>query len=239
MPEQKRLKWLLRRFSKLILGFVICFFLVTVVQFIFGQGSWEDAFENFITLKMPNTSTWYLKTQLLFYLFVLVVSFVPGKYRTVGLAILVFGYAVVMRAIGYQDFWWKTSMCFSTGFLVADFRDEIDGYLQGKRLLILPVLAVISYGFILVDSRYMFIPQLFAFVLLSSAFVFMGRFSRLSFFGIVGKLSYEIYLVHIGLLKIVYSSIRDVNVATLVYIGSVALLAWSANYGEQRILKIK
>lgn len=55
VSESKRLKWLLRRFGKLLLGFVICFSLVTAVQFVLGQGSWQEIGLNFITLKMPNT----------------------------------------------------------------------------------------------------------------------------------------------------------------------------------------
>lgn len=153
--------------------------------------------------------------------------------------ILVLAYAVIMRVAGFQDFWWKTSMCFPAGFIVAKYRDQIDGWLSGRKLLLLPIVEVISFGFILADSRYMFIPQIVAFELLSSAFVFMGRFSKFAFFDMVGKLSFEIYLVHIGLLKIVYSAIENVNIATLVYVGLVAILSMAANYVARRIPTIR
>lgn len=219
------LKWLVRHMAKMLMYFVISFIFVVIVRKnILGEAiDFSECMKNFVMLRLPGTSSWYFKVQLLFYL-LLVISDKIKRNQCFIVSMLVLTYAVMAKIGGLPDYWWKTSMCFAAGCIFARYREILSIQVHNiwVKITVL-ILGLSAFVYTLIDSHYIFILQLFAFVCVAGCIVlfwdlFVGKnyiFER------IGKSSLALYLIHIGIIDTVYALPYDTNVKTLVFIGLV------------------
>ena len=172
---------------------------------------------------MEGSTTWYLKVQILLYIFMMFdFLFVNNKYRNVFLIFLTIAYVIFANNYGLLDFWWKTSFCFSMGAIIAKNRKIIEKFIEHKSLLTLIAsffLVVLSYIWLIKDRNYAIVVQLFSFSVLSIGVCFICSLLNIKnkFLRIVGNNSYPVYLIHIGLAEILLTN-NNVELSVIVFI---------------------
>ena len=185
---------------------MVAFFIVELCRF-FIYTTNDNWFEEFIHLRIPGTTTWYLKIQILMYVFLFFASF-TGKHEPLFVSIFALFYAVISNILGMQDFWWKTALCFPAGTLTAANDSRIHSFFEsGKRraIVISAAILLMSVAWILLD-RWLVLPlQLFSFMMFAvslSALLDCLKYENYMF-SRIGKWSLSIYLVHIGIVGII------------------------------------
>lgn len=199
---QERSFWLLQHIIRLLIYFVIAFFFVGLIRrFVYGvENNW---IEELLHLRIPGSTTWYLKIQILMYVFLYIALFVP-KYETALIILFVVAYSLISKYIGLQDFWWKTALCFPAGTVVAANTEKLRGIIGKKKntvILISIGFIILSVAWIVVD-RWLILPlQLLSFTAFSVGLSFLFEILeyRNIVFEKVGKWSLSLYLVHIGI----------------------------------------
>lgn len=218
----------LRKILRLISTFIICFILVFSVKLIISSLVdipivFEKSIQSLFSLRMEGSTTWYLKVQILLYIFMMFdFLFVNNKYRNVFLIFLTIAYVIFANNYGLLDFWWKTSFCFSMGAIIAKNRKIIEKFIEHKSLLTLIAsffLVVLSYIWLIKDRNYAIVVQLFSFSVLSIGVCFICSLLNIKnkFLRIVGNNSYPVYLIHIGLAEILLTN-NNVELSVIVFI---------------------
>lgn len=223
-------KWLAKHVVKMLIHFVIVFIpIICILQFIFHFDIQPmDCLITFITLRLPGSTVWYFKIQILFYI-ILAVSMRISKEKA---WMLVYGFSLCYGLIadfiiGLPDYWWKTSLCFMAGCFIAKYKEHIEKLLRGNiKSIGLLAVGCFSYIVILKDSHYIFPVQIISYMLLAFCitmvwdwFVKGNRVLERQ-----GKYSLDIYLVHIGLVEGVFLTTFSVNVKVIIFAASVAIL---------------
>ena len=214
--------WLLKHMVKLLICFVVSFVFVLVVNCLI-LGKVFDAKEwalSLIMLKLPGTTSWYFKIQLLFYI-LLTVSETIKKRQIYLLSIFVFLYAVIANGFVLADYWWKTSFCFAAGCIIAKYKDKVMTLIEknlGKLCLIFCGCMAVVY--IRMDSHFILIPQLISYVCIAGTIVMMWDFfiGKNIVFEAVGKASLAMYLVHIGVVDLIYLLDITTEMKTLIFV---------------------
>lgn len=240
--------WLIKHMVKLLIYFVVSFVFVLVVNCLI-LGKVFDAKEwvlSFILLKLPGTTSWYFKIQLLFYI-LLTASEKIKRRQIYLLSIFVFLYAVIANSCGLSDYWWKTSFCFVAGCIIAKYKDKVITLSErnlGKLCLIFCGCAAVVY--IRIDSYYILIPQLISYVCIAGCIVMMWDcfIGKNIAFEVVGKASLAMYLVHIGVVDLVYLLDITTDMKTLIFvlitsIGTIVCYWWSEHINRAILVRIR
>lgn len=250
---KKRFVWIGRKILKMLNAFIFCFFVAAAVDSIFSPGmySFPEYCINLITLRMPGSTTWYFKIQILLYIFLwIVVGFaeerrIPKKRTWLYVGILSAAYVVIAVLTGLADYWWKTATCFATGIMVADYKDKIAVWTNKHRWLTVAAssaAALIGSAYVLLAAHgYQPVLQSVAFCMISVGgciAVTMLRPNTKTVFHWFAGFTLELYLIHIGILKaIVYGGCLDLKIAMyiLISIGS----AWAVKKIISRVMVSK
>lgn len=192
----------------------------------------------FLLLRIPGTSTWYFKIQLLFYFVIAVAAKVDQKHMPVIVAVLAFAYAILGKYFGLPDYWWKTAMCFPAGCIVADSRERISRWaLQTWALGAAVLFVAVGYVYILKDSRYVLLPQLLAFSAIAAGIALI--WNRLAgdnkILRSIGKYSLACYLLHIGIVDYFFVADTNINVKMVSFAITVGIGTWICNTISEKI----
>ena len=244
-------KWLAKHIVKMLIHFVIVFIpIICILQFVFHFDIQPlDCLITFITLRLPGSTVWYFKIQILFYI-ILTVSMRISKEKA---CLLVCAFSLCYGLIAdfiieLPDYWWKTSLCFMAGCLIAKYKVHIENLLRGNiKSIGLLLVGCFSYIVILKDSHYIFPVQTIAYMLLAFSITMVWDWfvKGNCVLEKPGKYSLDIYLVHIGLVEGVFLTAFSINVKVIIFAASVAILTvlcyWVSEflYGKiQKALKI-
>lgn len=217
-------RWLLQHVGKMLIHFVFAFVIVIVLMLIVFKNEMgiSTILINFVTLRLPGSTVWYFKIQILFYL-ILALSMTFNKKRSsMIVALVLLGYAVVAKyGLNLQDFWWKTALCFPAGCMVAHYHDILHKYTDRLWFRVLALfLACLSYILLLKDGHYRIYVQLPAYVIIavtiSMFWCWLVRENRL--YTGVGKASLDLYLVHIGIVEGVFMMDMKLNMKIAIFI---------------------
>ena len=208
--------------------------------------SLKEIFNSLLFLQMPGTSTWYLKIQILLYLFTLLafVAF-PLKLRNNIIIILVIGYAFVAKYNDLADFWWKTVLCYSAGSYFAEYKGWFEGKIMQKKmrsLLILLVLMFFSYLWIMKDGKYIIIPQLLAFAFLGAGITLISSIFQVTskMLAQIGRCSFPIYLTHIGLASEVLGAWhQNINLQVQIFVVLTIILSIIIYAFDKKLIFLK
>lgn len=224
------LLWLFKRLVRLYVAFIICFVGVVGVLSIFGiqHMSRFELLVEFLHLRLPDCSTWYLKIQLLLYIFIVfsfwisIIALSRSKIlnsKTVKIlfcgilfVLTVAYYIIAVYVMDLPDYWWKTSLSFWMGVTIYLFKGKIEKLLIESRgsvrmlayRAMMFVLFCLSYIFVLMAHHYS-ILHLLAYALLAFSMCaimdVLHLYSR--YFINVGAVSLELYLIHIGCMTVI------------------------------------
>lgn len=262
-PVSSKVDWILKRLIRLVISFIFSFIFVVLFTKFFGVCEYDlkDLCLHFIQLKLPDCSTWYLKIQILLYVFIFVSFFLAGLFRTgeitrhsaisgIICAVFVFGYAFIANFyMKLPDYWWKTSLCFVVGvflYLIRDWLVRKQGKKGFKFGIIAFTLLVFSFSYIFTLRKPLSFSNLIFFSGISFALVyFFDLFNvKSNILSKVGNISLELYLIHIGLMNVIETKIfffmkewtTVFNVVIFVVLSFI--LAFITNYLNTKVLKM-
>lgn len=223
-------KWLAKHVVKMLIHFVIVFIpIICILQFVFHFDIQPvDCLITFVTLRLPGSTVWYFKIQILFYI-ILAISMRMSKEKA-WMLVCAFSLCYGLIAdfiIGLPDYWWKTSLCFMVGCFIAKYKEHIEKLLKGNiKSIGLLAVGCLSYIVILKDSHYIFPVQIVSYMFLAFSITMVWDWFVKGNFVLEkpGKYSLDIYLVHIGLVEAIFLTILNVNVKIIIFVTSVAIL---------------
>lgn len=241
-------KWLLKHIIKMLIHFIVAFILVIVLcKLCFGvQMDWNEALLEFVTLRMPGSTVWYFKIQMLFYVFLVLAALISKKNISVIVLFFSLGYAFIADYImKLPDFWWKTALCFSSGCFLAQYKEKVIEFAKKNYVKIaLLVLAAGSYFLLIKDGHYRLYVQLPAYVFISLFITIFWDWliKGNPILGRLGKCSLDIYLVHIGIVEFVFLLPINVNYKIIMFIGIVGIVTaicyFLAEYIDKKIVSV-
>lgn len=204
MGARKKIIWLVKRCVNIVITYLICYIITSLVLRFFGQAeNINETIRNILDLRMPLSLTWYLKIQILLYI-VLTISLLFKKQ--VFRVALIVGLSLVLTLFCYIDGfpaqWWKSTMCFCIGYIVAEYKSSIYQLINNYRkqawwisVICFAVLYVVTNPF---DS--FFIKVFGNVILLISIMIIVEIIGYKSIiWEKIGNHSLEIYLIHIAL----------------------------------------
>lgn len=223
-------KWLAKHLIKMLIHFIVVFILVICILSFVSKLDIQlvDCLFNFITLRLPGSTVWYFKIQILFYIILAISMRISKKNACMIVVAFSLCYALIADfAIGLPDYWWKTSLCFMAGCFMAKYKDNVERLLRGNvRNLTLLLVGCLAYCVILKDSHYIFLLQIISYMILAFCIVMIWDWFVKSNCVLqkVGKYSLDIYLVHIGLVEGIFFMNIDVNIKIIIFIFSTAII---------------
>lgn len=189
------------RLAKLLPPFLITMFLWRIYRSIFGDNIPFLSIESLMRGETPLPNSWFVYAILFFYLcFFIVARFATKPQRiTVILWVLSSLYMIAMSFSDWGRWWYSTTYALNIGATFALYEDKLKTLLRRKQSLMLTVLVpilVLAYytertGNVWTEiiMRW-FLPLYIVFT------IYAIGICRFHLFQNLGKISYEIYLVH-------------------------------------------
>lgn len=243
LSGKDRLAWLGRRLKKIYVTLVVNNAVVMAVLYLaYGERvSLRAAVVDILTLSVPFAATWYLKVQVLMYLFLLVSAPVsayvaefitksvagnaPGNIPGVAagtvsksaledarqkrcqaavVAVFCVGYIAAARGFGLPAHWWNMVLCFPLGILAAGYQEKMQKATSKKSALFLFLAAYLALYLLCILTGGM--QAVVCTLLTASALCFFqAADASRKIFCIAGAYSFELYLVHIGLVDVAFA----------------------------------
>ena len=223
--KRHHLIWLLKHVIKMLIHFMVAFVFVTGLSTIFLGVKYDhkDLLISFFELRFPGASVWYFKIQILFYIFLVLSIYISKKLTSIYVMIMSLSYSLIaVYFIGLPDYWWKTSLCFSVGCFIAQYRHLVLKYISKSIIFFLiPIFGCVAYICVLFDSQYRIIVQLLGYVLISFCITMIWNKLYNVGGGLLQKIgcySLDIYLIHIGYVEFVYNIGLNENIETLIFL---------------------
>lgn len=228
-----------RRFGKLLPSFIIATVGWLVVE-CFWTG--ENAFRSVAGLlhgHTPLPNSWFVYAILLFYAFFYWAARRHGRHSeriivALGLAVTV--YCVVVRVIHWGGWWYTSSYALVAGVAYAWYEPKVKSWLYAKPMRVAAVQAAVLcmmggiYGVYWITGKGISLVMVSAAVLAPLSVVFaiyalgmaQGRVLRF-----LGRISYEIYLVH-GCFLLVFLDMKEEWVLYLLVVFAATIpVAWA------------
>lgn len=208
----------------MIVHYAIAFIIVIAILLLAFQQRIDigEIARNFITLQLPGSTVWYFKIQILFYI-VLAVALATCKDKTWALILFMsLGYAIIADyIIKLPDYWWKTALCFAGGCFVAQFRDKVSAITKKLwvKIMCIPLVSI-CYFLIIKDGHYRIYLQLPVYLAIAFAITIIWCWVARDNIAYrkVGKVSLDLYLIHVGIVEAVLLTEMDVNFKVALFI---------------------
>lgn len=236
-------KWLGKHIIQMFIHYAVAFAIVIMILIVVLRQNIDirEIIKCFITLRLPGCTVWYFKIQILFYI-ILAVAMITCKEKA-WIAVLVMSLMYALLAdygIRLPDYWWKTALCFSCGCIVAQFREKIAIIMNSLWAKVLCVILMcFSYFLILKDGHCRIYVQLPAYMCIAFTITILWcsvvRNNKL--YSIIGKISLDLYLIHIGIVESVFMMGMDTNFMIVVFMITSGVLAVASYFFSEKIYK--
>ena len=198
--------FLIPKFSRVLIPYLILLVVDHVITAVLtGSFQIRSLFIELLSLKINTHLLWYIKVQLLLYLFFYVgFRFLDEKKAILCVFVLTALFIAIAIIAGLQIYWYNTCLFFPLGIILAKFDRKLIPLIVSWKGIILSSL---SFGFVFL-TIFFFGKLHMAFLvdtvyILSFLILSIGLFSRWGgskVFAFLGKRSMEVYLVHVILL---------------------------------------
>ncbi len=146
------IKYVGRHIKKLLLPYLIFWLFYVLIGFLLGFPSHQsDMPADFLSLKMPNVDTWFLRTIFVLYLVYFLFAGFFKSHAGIATATICTLYVLLLAYNKVPPYWWNTIMCFPCGILYAG-----EQRLQRK----LSALHILLIGLLFL-SLFIFLPNTF------------------------------------------------------------------------------
>ncbi len=199
-------RFLLSKFSRVLVPYFLLFIISLIFRIVLKDSiSLKDVFLELITLRMDGLLLWYLKIQLLLYVFFFLSFRFFSEKKIVALFVFTIIYIIIAWKSGLTAYWYNTCLFFLLGVVFAKYEKKLlpvitskFGTLVSLGTFLFLFLVIFFFGRLniefIIDFFYIFSFVAFILSLLS----FFSGSKVLSF---SGKYSMEIYLIHLLLLR--------------------------------------
>lgn len=216
--------WTLLHIVKLLIHFSVAFMLICIINiYIFKINiDIKEIYLSFIRLCIPTTSTWYLKMLILLYLYLLLsVLFNKNKSHIIVTFLIIINSVIFRYVFNFPDYWWKTSLCFAAGCIIGKYRNIIFSSVD-KKIVSITALIFFFFSFLLImkDYEYKLIIQLPSYVFIASYIIYLfdKQVYEINIFKRIGKMSLDIYMIHIGIVETIFTKNISINIKVLIFI---------------------
>ena len=236
-------KWLLKRCLSLLIVYLVCHIFVLGILYVGGyRTTVHSIFNNLIHLTIDYSSVWYVKIQLLLYLFLVLASLMQKKsYKLIVLTALCIAASYCLYRLGYEDKWWKSTSCFAVGAAAAAYKDELMFLLTDKRKqLCIACVVLFPIAYIAGVLINMFPIMVVGNVVLCAVMMCLFETAQFEsrFYARAGFYSLELYLIHRSFVAWILSdgSTTDLKVAAIFVVSIVitVIVKWI----DDRIIKL-
>ena len=244
----KEFIWFLKHALKMLIYFAVTFAFVLLFNNYVLKGSFsqKEWIQSFVALRFPGTTSWYFKIQILFYL-LLALSEKAKKGQTYLIFGFILVYSIIASCCGLPDYWWKTSLCFAAGCSIAKYKDCASRLIQNKTSkLVLVLIGCCAYIYTRIDFHYILIPQLLSYVCIAVCILVMWDYliGKCEVLERIGQSSLAIYLIHIGIVDLTFSSDFGLETRIIVFIlttiiGAVCVYSCSEHIYRFLLQKVK
>ncbi len=212
----ERRKKCIYRVVKTIGVFAICLTLLCVFLSLFGYRSYSisEYFKHMFVLQIPETTTWYLKVQLSYYIVLLALCILGlGDSPHIQLVIVtIFSALEGFFFYAIKSSWWNgnTALCFSLGMCVFTYYDTFRKYFIKFSALYFRIIAMMVFILLYIPTCFGKVawlqPIIFILLVLIVLFLWSGLGLQCVFFLYVPRITLALYLIHIGLLKPIFEN---------------------------------
>lgn len=227
-------KWVFNHSFRIWLDFAVVF-IINILFFLAFKVTdgmtLRELIKDFFTITQPTWVSWYPKIQIACYV-VLVIAFLINneKKELITLAVIIV-YILSAYKIGMASMWYSSVICFPIGMIFAKYLSK---YSISRKILVL----ISTLSFIIFGVLYFLQMKYYASILRTVSVVFLAFFI-VSLSGLVefnseilkkiGKVSFEIYLIHLFLLRIVEIKGYESNVSIFAILVLSLLMAYPIN----------
>lgn len=225
--------WTVRRSLRIYFDFIIVFIMNVILfkAFSMNEGmSAPELIKDAFTLTEPTWTSWYPKIQILCYV-VLAVSFlISDKYKEIITFAVFVLYVILTWRLGVQSMWFTSVMCFPIGMIFAKY---IPQFKSKKTYAAVFVISGVVFTVLFVLQTLMLqapIRTLSGCVLAAAVYSVTGIYKFDSvILKNIGKISFEIYLIHLMLLRIFVKANINSNISIILILLISVLLGFAVN----------
>ena len=208
----KTFKWVLNHSLRIWFDFVVVFFINILIFKAFNvtEGmSVTELLKDFFTITEPTWVSWYPKIQIACYIVLAIAFLIKNEKKELITIVVTFIYILSAYKIGVASMWYSSVICFPIGLIFAKYLSEYS--ISKKTLTSISAMSFVVFGllFFLQINYYTSILRTISVVFLA---LFIVSLSGLVEFNskilkAIGNISFEIYLIHLFLLRI--ADIKD------------------------------
>lgn len=200
-----------RNITKLLIPFLIIsiifkfLYKVDINSFIYGISTLQFVKSDLVVLQ----PIWFLKAIIIFYIsFYISLRFLNKNMHLTGLFIFLVLYFMICRFMGIGSWWYMTSFCFFAGAIIAKYKDLTIKFINSYYREVI-VITIILFS-VIFKINLIYTKVLSSIVLNFILFTLCCKIQFKSLIlGFLGKISYEIFLLHIGITMYYY----ELNIA--------------------------
>lgn len=231
--------WAVNHSLRLVFDFLIVFVVNIILFKIVGLDDAlgvKETVKNLFTITLPTWVSWYPKIQILCYVLIAVTFLISKKYKewiTLGVSAI---YILVMWRMGIASMWYSSVICFPLGMLYAKYIPKLN--LSRVKTVLISAVSLICFAALFVLQMYKYTD-----VLRTMSTVFLSLFI-VSLTGLyhfdnallkkIGNMSFEIYLIHLVLIKVFSVFNLNSNIAVL----AVMLITLAAAYPINKLVTL-
>lgn len=147
--------WLVNHVVSIIIIYLLCYISHIITYEIVTAGTYpiviNDILLDWIHLRAALTTAWYVRIQLLVYVFLYLTSPVSRKnVRILLLILLCLGQSILFWRMGFTANWWKSTLCFSLGAAVAVYKREIYSlFVYRRKSFLIASVLVLPFSYVL------------------------------------------------------------------------------------------
>lgn len=229
------------RLLKLMIPFIIC----SLIYLLF----YPPTFSSIISLNTWKNdcpllpSSWFVVAILLQYLIFYIVALF---FRSVNITIvsawlLSVLLMILLKHLEFKTFWWHSLLAFNVGMSISYHEVFLRKYMLSKKLIFLVfcLLLIIFYlnGFIGSLTKWSFLLNVVLLPFFVWQMICNGIIHNTFFLNFIGKISYEIYLVHVAILCFLFPVIGKYPILFIVLTYALSLMcAYALNYLVRKIV---
>lgn len=216
----KTTKWALNHSLRIWFDFVIVFVLNVIVFKTFNVTdgmSAKELIKDFLTLTEPTWVSWYPKIQIACYVVLALAFLINEKRKEIITLTVTIVYIAFAYKFGLASMWYTSVICFPVGMLFAKYLNKYS--IPKYKLMISSIVSVLSFGclFYLQTIIYQSLLRLVSTLFLA---VFIVSITGLFEFNSnllkkIGNMSFEIYLIHLFLLRVAVENGYKANISIL------------------------
>ena len=249
--------FLVKRLSKIIVPFFIISLIYMFYRFVNGQLIDLNFFINLF--KQGSTiiyNGWFVDIIILMYIFFyLSFKFFQNKFLSIVFnTIFIICYICLAIKLGYNFWWYNSTLAFAIGLIWAKNQNKIDRFLEKYYFIVIVLVTVLLFVSHRYDIllKYLHIEDSYSYALAANLdniiftiyfiIVFLKKinFSNV-YLNLIGRISFELYMIHglvISMLAKIFVSSRVNDVLFTLFVLIISLiLAWIVNKIDKRIIQ--